>query len=353
MTSSKDDEFNYNYPVFKPIEGVFSSRQLSEILYSLEGKRETPRKYGYFGKGVEYWSAKSISGTEALALAKESTGFNMFMIQYKLIDQTIDYTLSALKDYTKVNIIDVGCGNGWPVYPILKRLQEEKKLGKYIAVDIVKEMADLAINNLVHESDLAPFEYGTYQLDFEDGHFADHVIDERDEEAVNLFCFFSNTLGTMTDRHRALANIRDTMTGGDLLWIGNTLDSNAKELVSFYNGLEINGADYLKYHSDALAFFENFGMDWKEFGEVHVEHADQRGLVNYLFKITKGFELDFTFNEKHERLMFHPGDDISFVKLKNYSEGDLINELKDAGFKVKMLTSSEDYRAALVLVSVV
>jgi hypothetical protein len=158
----------------------------------------------------------------------------------------------------------------------------------------------------------------------------------------------------MIDRHRALANIRDSMTVGDLLWIGNTLFSNASAQESFYNSLEINSDQYKYYHGDALSFFESFQMNWWEYGYVSVRQSDYNGLLKYYFVVTKPFILEIPKIKKQNaiELEFEEGREIVFVRLKNYTETDLLNELKEAGFKTKLLNVSDDYRAALVLVSV-
>ena len=342
-------------PIFRPKPNIFNSRQLSEILYSLE-KNEIPRKYGYFDKGVAKWANKSITSKEQFLVNRNTGKFSMFVAQYEMIVKTMDLVLGYIQNYNKVNIVDVGCGTGYPVFPILSFLQEKKQLGKYIAIDIVKEMCDLAVSNLKKESIIKNLKTYSYVHDFEDGHFADFIVKTRDEKNINLFCFFSNTLGTMIDRHRALANIRDSMGEGDLLWIGNTLYNNASKLADFYNNQVIlNSEEYKYYHGDALSFFEVFEMEWWNFGEVKiVESEESEGLLKYKFIINSPFTLDLT--NKHTsasaRLTFKKGEEIVFVKLKNYKEADLIDELREAGFNVEMLNTSLDKRAALVLCSV-
>lgn len=348
------DNYTENFPIFELKKGIFSERQISEILYSLEGKKEIPRKYSYFQEGVEYWARKSVSSIEELMIPPEKGRFSMFKAQYQLIQETIEISLKALDTYDTVNIIDVGCGTGLPAYPIISYLQQKGQLGKYIAVDIVKEMTELAISTIHKNIELDQSKTIPLVWDFEDGHFADMLVPHRDERTVNLFCFFSNTLGTMVDRHRALANLRDSMTGGDLLWIGNTLYENASKLQEMYNNLEVNSPDYYHYHSDSLALLNCFGLPWDEYGFVRIESADTRGLLQYQYEITKGFVLKINASDYQNVLLtFYPKDIITFLKFKNYKEGELIDELKDAGFRIKLFTASDDYRSALVLVSVI
>ena len=192
-----------------------------------------------------------------------------------------------------------------------------------------------------------------YVHDFEDGHFADLMMKERKEGCVNLFVFIGSTLGNMVDRHRALANIRDSMTEGDLLWVGTNLFDVADSLVSFYSKLEINSPEYLnicKYHTSLL---ESFGMkDWMNFGSIVLQQFDDKGLVKCYFKIDKPFVLEIPKTGNNIQLKYQTGDKITVNRSKNYEDQDLIAEFREAGFKIKMLNISDNYQRALVLASV-
>ncbi len=231
-------------PIFRPVPGVLDPRLLSQVLYSLEGKNEVPVKFAYFGNGVQNWKERSIQTKEEL-VNFNLLGKNGFGDETKLINDTLNLAIGALSEKNMINIVDIGTGTGYVVYPILSYLEDKKKLGKYIAIDIVEEMCDLAIKNLTSVEPLTKMKTAKYLHDFEDGHFADIMIKERKDGVANLFTFFGSTLGNAVDRHRALANIRDSMTEGDLLWIGNDIYTNVDNLVKLYAELEVNSLEYL------------------------------------------------------------------------------------------------------------
>jgi len=347
------DSFNYAFPNFSPKEGVFSKHQLIEIFYALKGRKEIPLKYAYFENGVDHWDKKTKIGIESIILADDAkpTKFNMFAFQYQLIQQNLEMVLSSFKNCEKVNVIDVGCGNGWPVYPILSYLQENDQLNNYIALDLVEKMTNLAIKNLKSREDLQDLKTFSCVHDFEEGHFADKIYPFAQPFQANLFCFFGNTLGTVVDRVRALANIRDSMNEGDLLWISNSLYENASPLVDFYNSMNtINKEDLLTYHQGMLTLLESFGLKWVDFGSIKVEHADKKGLLDYFFVVQKGFVLNFPIDGEVQKIEFHPGDRIKYCKLKNYKEADFIDELSQTGFRTKCLSISDNGIAGLILV---
>ena len=339
-------------PIFHPLPGIFDPLNLSEILYSLEGKNEIPSKYLYFGKGINNWKIRSVNKKEDLSVGYSLGGADQ---QYKLMNDTLKLVLGAVSEKHTVNVVDIGPGTGYPAFPILSFLQDKKKLGKYIAIDIVDEMNDLAIENLKSIDMLSKMKTQKYAHDFEYGHFANLMLKERKNSGVNLFVFMGATLSNLVDRHRALANIRDSMTEGDLLWVGTSLYSNTTEIVNLYSNFKKNSPEYIEKCKLFVSTLVSFGMDnWMDFGQVTVEDFEDTGLLKYYFNIEKPFILEFPQSKstKPIQLKYQKGDRITLNRRKNYEDHDLVAEFREAGFKLKMLNVSDDYRWALVLVSV-
>jgi len=346
-------ESNSEVPIFKPKLGIFTELQLAEIFLSLEAKKEVSGKYVYFASGVENWAKRSTVIREGLYLNnyKSSNDNN----SYKLVEETLGLVLGSLEFYTQVNVIDIGPGTGFQIIPIIAALKEKEQMGKYIAIDIVKEMTDLAIGNIVDQKIITTDDTFQYVHDFEDGNFADLIGEPQKSGTTSLFCFFGSTLGNMINRHQVLVNLRDSMTEGNLLWIGNTLYDSAEYLVNSYDKLKVNSEKYLAVHKPAGSFFESFGIEnWWEFGRILVEKDDTFGLVKFNFEVTKPFTLEFPRlnNKDVSRINFAKNEKFTFQRLKNYTESDLVIELKEAGFKIKMLNVAADYKSALILVSV-
>lgn len=336
-------------PIFRPVPGVFDERQLSEIFYSLEGKGEIPGKYNYFGIGAENWIERSLNSNHKTDSYKLGS-------QYKLMNETLDLVLGAVADKNTVNIVDIGCGNGYPSFPIISFLNDKKKLGKYIAIDAVPQMIDSAVKNLGEIDILKNIKIDKYLHDFEDGHFADIMIKERKKGVVNLFTFFGSTLGNMIDRHRALANIRDSMTEGDLLWVGVLLNSFLDSAVKYDSVLVANSPQYLEKTKMWTSSLISFGIiNWTEYGVVKLEQIGNEGLAKLCYNISKPFILEFPkFKDVKNilQLKFEVGDKITLFRFNYYKENLLVSEIKEAGFKLKMMNISDDYSSGLVLVSV-
>ena len=221
---------------------------------------------------------------------------------------------------------------------------------------LVKEMCDLAINNLKSIEMLSKMKTQKYVHDFEYGHFADLMFEERKEGCANLFIFIGSTIGNMIDRHRALANIRDSMTEGDLLWVGTCLYKGVNTFTNLYSKLEVGSVEYINKCKGLVSVLEAFGMkNWMDFGKITVEEVDVNGLIKYYFEVKKPFILEIPKNnhsKKYIRLKYLIGDRIVLNRLKNFLDQDLINEFREANFNIKMLNVNKDYDYALVLASV-
>lgn len=90
---------------------IFNKQQLTEIISSLTSRSEIPYKFSYFDQGAILWDEYH----RILSQKKDSFVNN----DYQLLFENIDNTINRIKNYKKVNFIDIGCGNGLPVIPII------------------------------------------------------------------------------------------------------------------------------------------------------------------------------------------------------------------------------------------
>ena len=331
-------------PTFKPKPGIFNDRQLSEILYSLDRKGRIPRKYGYFGTGVKNWTYLSIA-----SFFESKNQIEFYSDEQKLVKSSIQMALGGIPNNVTVNVIDIGSGTGHSALSILLFLEEnEKIIGKYVAVDIVEDMAKLAISTI--KENMAGIKTDYYVYDFEDGHFADYLIQGKQEKEVNLFLFFGSTLPDMVNRHRALANIKDSMCSNDLLWIGTKLHKDLQKSIDYYNGLELNSEEYMFQNKHFMSFFESFDIPWQDYGYIREEGDSDNCKTHFI--VSKPFALEIKVRNSKNIVEYLAGDKIIMHMFRQYPESDLILEIREAGMKVRMLNISDDYRVALVLAGV-
>src|SRR5690606_23933016 len=87
---------------------VYGERQIIDIISNLEINKEIPHKYAYFNGGAHWFDqyANRVAVEEGPSTLKKSI---------EALDFDTEYIYSLIKDYQKVNIIDIGPGNSVPV----------------------------------------------------------------------------------------------------------------------------------------------------------------------------------------------------------------------------------------------
>src|SRR4030042_3375497 len=212
---------------------MFSHSQKSELITAIKGRGEIPLKFVYISKaGTERWDKIA-----KIRSRENVRGINS--IEGHLLNAKVSDFLNSFKKLEKLNIIDIGPGNGYPVMPLLHPL---KKLGvqfRYVPVDISDEMINLAVENIKIE--FPDIEIKTVHLDFELGNFAEETYKLREGGFQNLMLFLGSTLGNQSDRSRVLTNFRDSMTSDDFLIIGVELVNLHKidKLLKYYEGKDV------------------------------------------------------------------------------------------------------------------
>jgi len=191
---------------------MFTHSQLSELITAIKGRGEIPLKFNYIGKdGTKRWdSLAKLRGD------KDVKGINK--VEADLLSTKANDFLHSFNDLKKLNIIDIGPGNGFPVTPLLDTLIRYSVEFRYGPVDISDEMLEVATKNV---KNLFPkISIKSVQLDFELGNFAETTYKLRSGGWKNLLVFLGTTLGNQSDRSRILTNFRDSMTSEDFLIIG-------------------------------------------------------------------------------------------------------------------------------------
>jgi SAM-dependent methyltransferase len=119
----------------------YTQAQIYDIVTNLEIHHEIPRQYNYIDGGAHHWDEY------AQRLANEEAP-NLINSTFKLLAMNGSYIDSLLAQYEQVNVVDIGVGNALPVKDLLAHLLEQGKLGRYIAIDISREMLNIAQRNI-------------------------------------------------------------------------------------------------------------------------------------------------------------------------------------------------------------
>jgi hypothetical protein len=204
---------------------IYNQDQILDIIANLTTYKEIPTFYSYSDGGANYWDSY------ANRLMDEPVT-NILNATIKLLDLNAEYIDSYIKNVagkdSKVNVIDLGPGNGLPIHPTLQRLLKQKRLNRYIAIESSKEMIHILENNIQKwfKGKVTP---ESYVRDFSHERFGDLLAEDYAVDGangpVNLVFLLGGTLSNFRDPKHALQTISSSLGPNDILICSGYLDT--------------------------------------------------------------------------------------------------------------------------------
>jgi uncharacterized SAM-dependent methyltransferase len=306
---------------------MLTKRQEAELITAIQGRGEVPLKFSYLGEGAKRWDA----------IAKErSHGAGINSDENRLLTKRVDDFLSDIKA-DHINLIDIGCGNGLPVFPILKALQERNIDCTYVPLDISQEMILLATETISEH--FPSVSISPVQMDFELGQFSDQMYDLKKDGSINLMLFLGNTLGNHSDLNRVMSNFRDSMTSRDFLIVGNELTNLAKvqKIIPHYTTSAVE--DLVTLILDVLEVPKssyNYDVQWNEkYSQIEIRAV---------------FQKDVPIEIAGESFILEKGESLLLARSRKFTEYTATKLFTDVGFRTELLTTSIDQGYILAMV---
>ncbi len=302
-----------------------TKRQEAELVTAIQGRGEVPLKFAYLGEGADNWDKIATERTE---------GGGINSAEGKLLNRRINDFLSTVDTSNGVNLIDIGCGNGYPVYPIIEELKNRNINITYVPMDISQEMLDLAVTNVSKDFGI---ECKPIQMDFELGQFSDVMYEIKQNGSVNLMLFLGSTLGNHSDLNRVLSNFRDSMTSKDYLILG-------VELTNFSKVNKI-----IPHYENKLAEkFVTFTLDFLKIKDYVYEASwnEKYSQIEVRAKIKKDTEVKIA----NEKFVLQKDESILLARSIKFTEYTATKLLSDVGFRTELLTTSEDRGYLLTMI---
>jgi len=294
----------------------------------LGARGEVPLKFSYLDEGAEHWVRL---GEQRLS----EGGINL--MEYNLLTKRVTDILNTFPSEKIVNIVDIGCGDSSPVFPIVDSLIERRQKFNYIPIDISAEMLELAKKKF--SAKYPGVNIFPHQLDFELGNFTDVIYEHKTEDTVNLMLFLGSTLGNFSDRRRILTNFRDSMGANDYLLLGMELInfSKVENLVPHYTNDIVVDLVY--------TLPQKIGIDLKS-SKPEVLWNERKSQIEVLANMTKDLEIKI----EKEAVILKKNERVLLARSVKFNEASFTDLLSAVDLRNELLTVNEDRSYLLTLV---
>ena len=297
-----------------------SEDQEAELITALIGRREIPLKFEYFGEGADRYTSfqhpKEYGGESELDILIDN--------KRKIID-----TLGI----SKFSLLDIGCGDGKKAAHFINYLGKSSE--GYFPLDLSRRMLDIATSNI--QIAFPDLQREDFLEDFEQGNIANvtYYLTRR-YQRPNLLLFIGQTIGNISDAHRALINYSESMTDDDVLIVGLALYNSKNIPVKSYN---MPGALEVMWTVP-----EKIGIKRTD-AKIYWTFNESRKQLECHLEFLRDWEHHFSGN----LLRFPKSQKIRLAISRRFTK-DLIFELfANAGFKIELFLSDKNRDNALVV----
>ncbi|QLE54067.1 L-histidine N(alpha)-methyltransferase [Nostoc sp. TCL26-01] len=307
--------------VAKPIPkfyALFSPAEILEIVNSLATKREMPVKYSYKGRDGKIWDDFYL---KYIALK----WYRNINTEIELLKKNFEYIKQYIQAGQKVNVIDVGAGNSYPVKEFIAQLDKVGKINKYFALDISDKLLEVSRKNF-HKW-FSNIEFISSSIDIENNVIPKWILNNQGnsqtDETVNIILHLGVTIGNHQNRIAALKNFRDGMSQNDLLVLTNELGENAK-----WDGIPRGGC---KYHAEQIYKWVKEMLDIQAADCELIRKYDANiDSVVANIKFRRSYTINFNLMNINESIDIAAGEEITLWRHHKYQISELIEELAQA-----------------------
>jgi hypothetical protein len=304
---------------------TYSFEQIVQIASELEAFHEIPQQFRYIGEAGVHWS----SYLHKLYTATTGNNLNNAI---ELLRTQKEYLLQLTSDYDRINLVDIGVGNGLAVKELLSELYKTGKFHTYVGLDISPELLTITNHNVNNwfEGNVA---FDGHVIDINNQNFrsilAKHTYDESGQSTINIVTLLGSLLPNFRDVDQALSLIRDSLNPQDLLI------TTLKE--DFHTPSEPK--DQLPIHHRRVA--EAMGIDPSMYDIEQLYDKELRCRQSRI-KLKVAITIDFIMEGYRRSVSFEKGDRIILWRGWHWTAEELIDLYKRQGFSLLLTSKSKD-----------
>jgi uncharacterized SAM-dependent methyltransferase len=319
----------------------FSPRQVLDIIDNIQTYREIPHGYSYFDGGAEHWDSYATE-----LLKDDDRKPNLLTRTIELLGWKLDDITRLVQGHQRVNVIDLGVGNGLPVKDLLSHLLELGVLHRYIGIDLSQAMLDVAERNIK--------EWFTGQVTFE-GHvrdinydyFDDLVVDdylENDEPPLNIVLLLGGTITNLRASSVALRMINKSVRPDDLFICTLKLDTEQSRRYFDF------GAEH---SNQPLAEQDRFILDLLNIDEslydTEQAYFEEKRARLIRIKLKERLSIEFKFEKGARVIGLNRNDKLLLWRYNHRTAPEVLTEFEHNDFAVLEASQTKDHEYLLVI----
>ncbi|MFS0513630.1 L-histidine N(alpha)-methyltransferase [Nostoc sp. UIC 10607] len=316
---------------------IFSEEEVLGIIHALEVRREIPLKYSYKGRGAKIWDDFYLKYIIP-------TWYRTSNVEIDLLKDNFKYLNDNIQSGKKVNIVDVGAGNSYPVKNFIQKLNKLGKVNKYLALDISEELLHLSRNNFTKWFPLVEFISST--IDIENSCVPKELFQNETsieiDDTAKIFFHLGVTIGNHQNRDEVLKNFRDSMGKNDFLVFTNETGSNSK-----WDGNVRGGC---KYHVEEIYGWvkSKIGIKSEDCELVRKYDLKTDSIVANM-KLLHNYTINFSRMGIDKKIEISEGEEITIWRHHKYEIPKLLQELERSGLQL-LHYSTDKYKSHIMVI---
>lgn len=319
-------------------ERIYSLDEQQDMIKNINENEYLPLKYNYFGYGTKRWIRFTERWLNIWKADPGARGIHVF--ERNLVMDMAKSIFDALPPnrYKNLNLIDLGCGDGSPMYPVIRYIQMTMPKAKirYNPIDLSHGMLKASSRNIARDFKV----FGKQnKWDLERGSFEKITKGLNAPNFGNLYLFLGATFGNMYDTVKVLSDIRKSMLSEDylLLAVELVVEKQIGQMVQEYYGIR-------EIYDLLFTTFESFGLK-RSSGAFRVTFNRELNRIEEYYIP----ERDINFKTRAGKIILEKDKPILLAISIKFTTNMFVEIIQKAGFGIQLLTTSEGENYAIAL----
>jgi uncharacterized SAM-dependent methyltransferase len=312
---------------------LYNQQQIFDLTTALDIYHEIAPDYTYFDGGADYWDKYTQR------LASENLP-NLLTSTIKQLKANQGYIDDLTSRYKRVNIVDIGPGNGLPVKELLQHLLNQGKLGRYVALDISPSILEVVERN-IRSWFGSKVSFEGHQVDIKNDRFthllAEDVLGENANSVVNVVVSFGAGFSNFHSPDDAFKTVRSSMNRQDLFVHNLKLDSKTSRQY-FDLGLRTKSTLF-DVHERMMVDLLNID---ESLYDVEMGYDDQQRQRYIRIRLKVALAITFSLEKGNRIIEFNKNDTILVWRYWHQNAQEVMAQLAHNDFDVLQTSLTED-----------